>query len=362
MNIRSTVSKLGLSLVAALALISCDNNEEIVQTPEVSTGVLVLNQGKYNGNNATITSYDFTTQVVGADIFSAKNNRGLGDTGQDMIKYGSKIYIAVSSSSLIEIIDAKTYASIKTIPMRSTSDLPSKPRSLTSLNGKVYISLFDGHVAQLDTTDLTIKKTITVGSYPEQIIAANNKLYVANSGGMATVVDSTISVIDPTTFTESKRIKVGKNPTKIQADKYGDLYVICMGNYFDIPVSLKRVETSTDKVSEVTGFTPYNMTIDEDNLFLYAYEYDATWTVVNKKYIIFDVKNETIKNENFIASSAVAKTPYSIDVDPITKNIFIGESDYTTAGKMYCFGQDGILKYSFTTGINPGKTVFITNK
>jgi hypothetical protein len=49
-------------------------------------------------------------------------------------------------------------------------------------------------------------------------------------------------------------------------------------------------------------------------------------------------------------------------VNPINKDVFIGETDYVNTGKMYCFGADGALKYSFVTGVNPAKTVFITNK
>lgn len=355
MKTRKLSFLLSFTALAALMFTSCDKADDLQTMPNVTKGLYILNEGKFNGNNASITAYDFSTSKNYNDYFSGKNNRGLGDTGQDMIRYGSKIYIAVSTSSLIEVIDVKNGVSIKTISMLNNSNEPRKPRSLVSLNGKVYISLYDGHVACLDTTSLSIEKMIEVGSNPEQIISANNKLYVANS-----VMDSTISVIDPVSFTETKKIKVLVNPTKIQADAYGDLYVISMGNYYDIPVTLQRVETETDEVTTISGIAPYNMIIDNDNLYLYSYEYDASWSIVNKKYVIYDVKNETISTSDFITSSAISGVPYSIDVDPDTKDIFIGETvDYKTPGKMYCFSQNGTLKYSFATGVNPSKTVFL---
>ena len=207
-----------VTAASAMFLTSCDPTSGEQANPLISTGVFVLNQGSYKNNNASLTYYDLIASTVTTDIFTAKNNRGLGDTGQDILKYGSKIYIAVSQSSLIEIIDAVTGVSTKSIPMLNASNQPSQPRSLASYNGKVYVTLFDGHVAQLDTTTLTIQKTIAVGSNPEGIVAANNKLYVANSGGMGLVSDSTISVIDPSSFSVLRTIKVVINPVVIKAD------------------------------------------------------------------------------------------------------------------------------------------------
>ena len=357
-------------LLSALCLsffTSCEDDNTTPSVPEISTGLFVLNQGQDGQNNASLTYYNLATNLTTEDIFKTKNNRGLGDIAQDVIRYGSNIYITLTNSSIVEVVNATTGISKKTISMVNASNQPSKPRSLAALNGKVYITLLDGHLARLDTTTLTIDKTISVGANPEGIAVANNKLYVANSGGFNYQVnakaDSTISVIDPTTFTETKKIKVVINPTMIKADKYGDLYVLSMGNYGDIPTALQRIEGSTDKVTAISAVKAVNFTIDDDNAYIYNYEYDAvTYAVINKSYSVYDVKNEKVLKTNFISESAIAKTPYSIDVDPLTKNVFISESDYVNTGKMYCYGSDGAFKYSFNVGVNPTKIAFITNK
>jgi len=232
MKTKSILVSLLLTTALTGLFSSCDSKSDSPQVdPAISTGVYVLNEGKFKDNNASLTYYDLTTSTATADVFTTKNNRGLGDTGQDILKYGSKIYIAVYSSSRIEVLDAATGISKKAFPMLNVNGQPSSPRSFAALNGKVYITLFDGHVAQLDTTSLLIEKTISVGSNPDGIAVANNRLYVANSGGMAAVNDSTISVIDPVSFTVTGTIKVVINPSVIKADAYGDLYVISLGNY-----------------------------------------------------------------------------------------------------------------------------------
>jgi len=358
---RIHVSILLFTAITAL-FSSCDTNSDSPQKiPAIVTGVYVLNEGQYQSNNASMTYYDLTTSTATADVFTAKNNRGLGDTGQDILKYGSKVFIAVFKSSLIEVLDATTAVSKKTIPMLNATGQPSSPRSLAAFNGKVYITLFDGHVAQLDTTSLQIEKTISVGSNPDGIVVANNKIYVANTGGLAAKKDSTISVIDPVSFTVTKNIKVVINPSVIKADTYGDLYVISFGNYSTIPFTLQRIQAATsEQVTVIPGLKPYNLTIDGDIAYMYSYDYDANWDPTNKTYTTFNVKTEQVVNVAFISTSAIAKTPYSIDINPKTKDIYIGETDYVNMGKMYVFGQDGVLKFTFGTGVNPRKTIFLS--
>ena len=362
MKTKSILVSLLLTSVITAILSSCDSKSDIPQVdPAISTGVYVLNEGSYKNNNASLSYYDLTTSIATADIFTVKNNRGLGDTGQDILKYGSKLYIAVYSSSLIEVLDAATGVSKKTIPMMNATGQPSSPRSFAALNGKVYITLFDGHVAQLDTTSLLIEKTISVGSNPEGIAVANNRLYIANSGGLAAVNDSTISIIDPVSFTVTGSIKVVINPSVIKADAYGDLYVISFGNYGSIPYTLQRIQASTtNQVTVIPGLKPYNLTIDGDIAYLYSYDYDANWDITNKSYTTYDVKNEKVLKAGFIDGTAISKTPYSIDINPITKDIYIGETDFVNTGKMNVFGQDGSFKFSFGTGVNPRKTVFLS--
>ncbi len=349
-----------LAVVAPL-FVACDPNDDEVEVvvPKISTGAYILNQGKFGANNASLSYYNFADSTVTADIFSAANDRGLGDTGQDIIIYGSNLYIAVYNSSLIEVIDVKTGFSKRTIPLLNDASAPRSPRSLVAYNGKVYVTLYDGHVAQLDTTSFTVEKLLSVGANPEGIVAANNLLYVANSGGMAAKKDSTISVIDPATFKELRKIKVVINPDKLVADSQGDVYVISKGNYADIPATLQRISANSEVVTSISNISPYNMTINNDNIYIYSYEYDANWSVVNKKYIKYNANSESVENGSFIPVDAVAKVPFSIDIDPTNGDIYLAESDYKNAGKMYVFTSNGEIKASFNVGLNAAKTVFV---
>lgn len=351
--------KLFLSLLVALffsfTFSSCEpteNEDEIV----ITEGALILNQGKNESNNASLSYYDYKTGFTASDIFLNKNNRILGDTGQDIIEYGSKLYIAVYGSKVIEVVNKRTAKSIKTFTINN-NDIAMSPRALAAANGKVFVTLFDGYVAQIDTATLTVDKTLKVGPNPEGIAVANNKLYVANSGGLQTVKDSTISVIDLATFTETKKIKVNLNPGAVKADSYGDIYVLTKGNYWDIEAKFQHVNTVTDKVTDIDMGAQY-IDIVGDKAYIVNFEYAADWSVVNKTVGIYDVKNEKVISANILKSD-IQLTPYCINVDPKTNNIYVGETDYVNNGKMNCFDEDGNLKYTFKTGVNPAKIIFI---
>jgi len=349
-----------LSLFVALGFVftfsSCESDEPSTEVA-IGNGVFVLNQGKFGSNNAGICYYDFDKSLSYTDVFSSNNKRGLGDTGQDAITYGGKIYVAVYSSSIIEVINPKNAKSIKTIPMRNDQNAASSPRALAAANGKVYVTLFDGNVAQIDTTTLTVEKRVKVGPNPEGCAVVGNKLYVANSGGMQTVKDSTISVIDLTTFTETGKIKVNLNPGPVVADKYGDIYVVSHGNYSTIPGKFQRIETATGNVTDIS-MGAQNLSIVGDNAYVMNFEYDANWAVVNKAVGTYDVKNEVVLSAN-VLKSEITLTPYCVAVDPTTNYIYVGETDYTNMGKMNCFDASGNLKYSFSTGVNPAKVLFL---
>ena len=161
-------------LLMSASLVSCDDDDPVIDNPDnpddpntppteevvTTNGYYVLNSGKMGSNNASLSFYNTDTQEVTADVFMEKNERGLGDTANDMLIYGEKMYIAVYGSQVIEVTDLQGN-SLKQI--QSTTGSPLQPRFMTSHEGKVYVSLYDGYVARLDTASLEIETQVAVG-------------------------------------------------------------------------------------------------------------------------------------------------------------------------------------------------------
>ncbi len=340
-----------------VVLTGCSDDETKRELPKVSTGAYVLNEGLFGLNNTTLTYYDFETQSAFTDFFLETNDRGLGDTGNDLKTYGSKLYAVINVSSQLEVMDLKTATSIKRIPMFDDEEVPRQPRYIAFHKQYAYVCSFDGTIGRLDTATLVFDKFIQAGRQPDGICVANDKLYVSNSGGFDYPdYDNTVSVINTTTFEEIKKITVDANPYIIQADEEGDVYVVSRGNYDDVPASFQRIDAATDAVTTFEGLEASKFAISGDLAYLYNYSYVTGQATIK----VLNVKTETVVSENFITDGTEIAMPYAIEVDPTNGDVYIADAiDFVTTGDVYCFSKEGKLKFSFEGGLNPNSVVFI---
>lgn len=343
-----------LTLAAALSFIlaSCHKDTPVKPTPTpVTDGLYVLNQGVFNDNNSTLSFYSYSTKTVTADIFNSANGRGLGDTGNDIEIYGSKMYIVVNVSSTVEVVDPKTAKSIRQIKLFNGTTA-REPRDVMFYKGNAYVTSYDGTVAVIDTATLGVTNYITVGRNPEQLAVANGKIYVANSGGLDYPnYDNTVSVIDPVSGTVTKTLTVADNPQNVGTDNNGNVYVLSAGNYADVGPSLAVINDNTDAVTSQTNFDGSGMVIQGTT----AYFITSTNTIK-----VFNLTTQTVTTNNFITDGTAITTPYALAVDGSTGEVFVTDAkDYVSAGSVYAFDKTGKKEYSITVGINPGKIAFL---
>jgi YVTN family beta-propeller protein len=321
--------------------------------PDVSTkGLYILNEGLFQQNNSTLSYFDFTTGSFTENIFLDVNHRGLGDVGNDLQQYGNKLYIVVNNSNIVEVVDAQTVQSLKTINMSG-----KQPRRLAFLDGKAYISCFDGDVVRVDTASLEIEAAVHTGRNPDGICVCNGKLYVCNSGGLDYPnYGNTVSVIDPASFTVTKDITVVLNPTRVKAynDRY--VYVVSNGNYGDIPYNFQKIDAQTDEVVKNLNLEVYNFDIYQNLAYTYSYDYSTStaW------FKVLNLETDEVVNESFISDGTQLQTPYNIKVNPLNGDVYITDAgfSYTANGDVYCFDSQGKKKFKFEAGLCPASMVF----
>lgn len=374
-------TKLNLQAVLFMALLfgfnACRTDDPLDDEPstEVPTessgevkGFFLLNEGNMSMNKAALDYMDYETGVYDKEIFKTANPEavgGLGDVGNDMGIYGSKLYVVVNASNKVEILDVNTHKRLKQIDI-------DNGRYMTFYNGKAYLSTYlgaigdpnaaNGKVVEIDTTSLSITRSVEVGRQPEELVAYNDKIYVANSGGYsAPNYESTVSVIDIDSFTETKRIEVAINLHRIQIDNEGDLYVSSRGDYFETASKLFIVDTETETVKQTFDLAVSNMTFYNDMLYIFSTEFSYQTGENTISYNTLDTTTETVLEGSFIkdGNEALIKIPYGININPETKDILITDAkDYVTPGTLYCFSADGVLKWEVETGDIPNKVVF----
>lgn len=347
-----------LFILVSLAVMMTSCHKKTV-TPDNLTvernGMYILNEGVWNYNNSSISYYNLRNGNLNPDIFTAVNNRGLGDTGNDLQRYGSRLYCVVNTSENVQVMNIYTAEVVGTVPLSGKS-----PRRICFSGSKAYVSCFDGTVVRFDTATLAVEASVAVGPNPEGVCIANGNLYVANTGGYnAPNYGTTVSVVDLGTFAVTKNINVALNPTRLYlAPNQQDVFLIANGNYDDIPSCLQKISTLTDEVVRTFDFEITNMCVFGTKAYMYSSNYDTNYPEYTLK--VMDLTTETIVNEHFISDNTVLHIPYGIAVNPANGDVFISDvTSFTVNGDVHCYGQDGRRKFSFEAGINPSSMVFI---
>jgi len=343
-------------VIIGVSLISCKKNQLEVTTVDESleNGMIVLCEGLFQYNNASVSWVNFDSGAIANNLFTAKTGRQLGDTGNEMKQYGGKIYIVVNVSSTIEVMDAATFKPIQQISMISNGSA-KQPRSLAFNNGNVYVTCYDGFVDVIDTTSLIITQRIQVGSNPEGLSVANNKLYVSNSGGLNfPTPDSTVSVIDLNTHTEIKKITVGMNPGGVITDSQGDIYTIIRGDYAGVPSRMVRIDTQNDVLAETFAFDASALYPMNDQFLISYYNYSTETSTIG----LFNPLTETLTSANYMSTAGIT-TLYGMKYNPSTNTIFILDAmNYTNTGYVREFSTSGVQLTSYHVGLNPTKIIF----
>lgn len=335
-------------------LFSCKKNEGNEPLPVITTGAYVLNEGSLS-SGTSITFYDFSKSSAITDIYKNVNGNSLGTWGNDMIIYGSKMYVVVNYNGYLEVADANTVKSIKKIDLKSGGS-SLYPRFAAPYKNKVYVSCWDGTVAVVDTASLVIDKFIKVGKNPEQMIIIGSNMYVANSGGISPGFDSTVSVIDLNTQTEVKKFTVGVNPTSLTSDPEGNIYVGCIGNYDDIPAKLVKLNSSTGQILKSADTTVERIQYYRGAIYASG-GYGGAPNVRKLSPVDFSAQSD-----NFVTDGTKVETPYAINIDESNGDVYIGDAkNYTSPGEVFCFDASGKKKFSFSVspGLMPNKVVFI---
>jgi hypothetical protein len=331
----------------------------------VPIGFYLLNEGNMGSNKSTLDYFNFATKEYRHNIYATANPHvpmELGDVGNDIAIYGSKLYAVINCSNKVEVMDKRTARRIGQIEIPNCRYIKFHGRYayVTSYAGPVEINPdYEqiGYVAKVDTATLEMVDRCLVGFQPDELEITGGKIYVANSGGyMVPNYENTVSVIDIETFTETKRIEVAINLHRLEADSLGTLWVSSRGDYYDTPSRLYWIDTRTDTFGGELPVACSEMTLDGDSLYFYSTEfsyYNYEWEIT---FGIIDVRTKQIVTRNFLADGEEKKItmPYGIMVNPDNKDIYITDAaNYIHPGLIMCFDRNGKKQWHTDTGDIP---------
>lgn len=366
-----------LASAFALTLSSCRSDDAVSSPSEekkpLSTGegyMYVLCEGNMGSNKCQLDLLNTASSEYTQNIYTIANPsvvKELGDVGNDIKIYGSKLWIVVNCSNKVEVCDARTCV------RQGQVNIPNC-RYLAFDGGYAYISSYVGpvqvdanaqigRVYKVDTLTLEIVGQVEVGYQPEELAVVGKKLYVANSGGYRVPnYDTTVSIIDLDTFTEEKKVDVAPNLFRLRADKYGQVWVSSRSDYNTLPSRLYWMKDGV--VGGSVDVPVSSMCIVGDSL----YYIGTTWSNQTQsntiKMGLVNVRtHEVIETALFNSEEARSMTlPYGIIVHPEAKDFYLMDAkNYVSSGSLLHFFADGTFDRRWATGDIPSSAVFVKN-
>lgn len=332
-------------------------------------GLYLLNEGNMGSNKCTLDFLDYTTGQYHRNIYPERNPhmvKELGDVGNDLQIYGSKLYAVINCSHYVEVMDVENAQHVGKVDVVNC-------RYIVFNKGKAYVSSYagpvqldpnarPGKVVEIDTVDLSIKREVVVGYQPEEMVIKGDRLYVANSGGYRFPnYDRTVSVIDLNTFKVVNTIDVAINLHRMAMDRYGRIYVSSRGDYYGVHSDVFVLDSKTEQVTGQLGVGASEFCMSGDSLYMFGVEWSYVTSSNTITYAIYDTKKQQIVSRNFITDGTDKQIaiPYGLAVNPVTKEFFVADAKtYVNPGMLFCFSPEGKKRWSVRTGDIPAQFAF----
>ncbi len=304
--------------------------------PEFVDGVYVTNEGNYQFGNSTISYLDEQTGHVTNDVFSAANGFDLGDVCQSMIQIGAYYYIVVNGSGRVEVVDTSNFKVVKTITGCQS------PRYLLPLSpSKGYLSdLYDNkvHILNLATNEIT--GSISIPSWTEALVYANNKVYISAPHSKF------VLIVDPLQDLITDSIEAGEGVTSMVLDKNNTLWLLSNGDLGTQDPFLAKVDVNTDEIilQEILDHPAGGLSCSADLSTLYWLE-DGV--------VKLSVDSPVSQRSTIIAKGT--HNWYGLGIHPFTEDVYVSDAfDYLQSSEVFIYSKEGDPKSSFTAGVISG--------
>jgi YVTN family beta-propeller protein len=324
-----------------------------VVLPDGSSNVLVINEGNFQFENASLTFVNGKTFEFSSDAFNASNGRKLGDVAQSAVVWNGRLYVVVNNSQKIEVLDAHSFRSMATV-----SGFVSPRYILPISYSKAYVTdLYANSISVLNLNTFIVEKKIPCAGWTERMLYHMGKVYVTNYWAPY------LYVIDPTTDTKTDSIYIGKGAQSIVADKWDRIVVACGGyktpntdtRLVFINVYNKKIEKAVQTGMNFPASLAVNSTKDTLYFLLSAIGGGT------EKYSSVGVCKLSIEANEITAPFIVgnARNLYGLGLDVKSNRLYVSDAvDNIQVGKVYLYSPSGQELGRFDAGINPGNFCF----
>ncbi len=319
--------------------------------------VVVVNEGRYDYTNniqavpVTVGVYHPLTkqyQVIDTILGSKNASDAKVDNG----------FIYVAADNKIRKYDANSYALVGQINLSSVRRLSFWNNYLIATRGDV--NRLNSYLQIFDKTSMTLVQALDTISGPnydaEGMVVRNDSVYVAvgnafqynNYKGLVEVYNLNLNA-------RSRTINLPSNATNPENMMFDGTRLLTLNN--------NDFTNSSVSTLEFNGNPSLTTTIVSGS----GCSSSALTFSSAAHYVLFQSQHyPSIQSDSFIGkfdvSSKILATPlhinqtvYGMAVDSITGNIYTGNTDYVSYGKIYIRAANGSVLDSFNVSVSPGE-------
>ncbi|MCX6352175.1 MAG: hypothetical protein NTX03_09970 [Bacteroidetes bacterium] len=346
----TTIKKQLITLLALATFFACTKEKTpvVTTTPgdDLTKGVLIINEGGFGKGTAGFDWYLPAKKQLSKDVFKSTNGFPLGDVLQSISRVDDDLYLVVNNSQKIEIINRNTGKSTGTITGLSS------PRYAVASGNNIYVSdLFSGKISVVDKTTKKVAKTITTNGWSEQMAVVGNEVFVCR----IIKGNCKIMVIDATTQTiKDSSLLVDDEPQWIVKDKDNKLWVLCDFYAKTKAATLLKINPTTRAIEATYSFpdmghSPSKLSINKAGYELYFLSKGGIY-------------KRSISYSGAVVGPFISKNSFSLyglGIDPSNGDYYLGDAiDFTQAGYVFHYNNNGVAIDSFKAGVNPSGFYF----
>lgn len=240
------ISVLIAAAVAAICLVGCVNDDDNSPAPPAAERLYVVQSSDESLGEINLTSGEVTAHVLDLGLYC-----------NDIVKFGSRLYVVNSGTNTIQEIDAETNQTLRVMPI----DSGINPWTVAFLNiDTMAVSCFvSRNVLILEVESGAVIGNLPMPTAPEGMVVHEDKIYVCETGVDWPIYSAGhVRVYDTESWELLDSIEVGVNAQFAAVDPVGRLHVVCTGDYTNIPGSIHVINLQTREVVQVldVGGTP----------------------------------------------------------------------------------------------------------
>lgn len=315
---------------------------------ERGKSVFILNEGAFSQGNASVCLAP-DGENLECGIYQKQVDMPLGDVLNSGLLTDDAIYFIVNGSGRVVKCD------LSDLSVESSQDLISSPRNLLLINeSKAYLSeLYGNKVAVLDPHTLDVLNEIEFPGWSEEMVYQASYVWVTNPELYGGPITDHVYIIDPASDRIVDSVKFSRNPTAIESDMEGNLWVLCAGSPIDgDSARLFKYDPDTRDVLDFWSL-PASFTA---KLAISAATGEVAF-VLDKLYML--EAGGTVISEMAQLNELVS-APYGLEFDPTGTSLWITDAvDFSSQGKVYKWNMVQMtLDAEFNAGINPNGVLF----